>query len=93
MPTNGHPPMPQPPVPQRPQPQRPPPRQILHPEAESLAYGYSDLLLELDAARAKISELQRQLENERRYRIYWQNFVRQVVEAGSRMLQGGDDQA
>ena len=93
MPTNGQ---PQPPVPRNPQvererPQRPPPRQILHPEAESLAYGYSDLLLELDAARAKIGELQRQLETERRYRIYWQNFVRQVVEAGTRMLQSGND--
>ena len=90
MPTNGQ---PQPPVPRNPQPerpQRPPPRQVLHPEAESLAYGYSDLLLELDAARAKIGDLQRQLENERRYRIYWQNFVRQVVEAGTRMLQGED---
>ena len=91
MPTNGHPP--QPPVPRNPQPerpQRPPPRQILHPEAESLAYGYSDLLLELDAARAKIGQLQRELETERRYRIYWQTFVRQVGEAAMRMLQGDE---
>jgi hypothetical protein len=63
----------------------------MHPEAESLAFGYSDLLIELDAARAKIGALQRELDAERRYRIYWQGFVRQVVEAGTRMLQGSDD--
>ena len=66
-------------------------RVLLHPEAETLAYGYSDLLMELDHARAKISELQRKLEDERRERLYWKNFVRQVAEAGTRMLQGGDD--
>lgn len=91
MPTNGQ---PQPPVPRPAQPIRQAPttnRVQLHPEAENLAYGYSDLLVELDHARAKISDLQRQLDTERRYRIYWQNFVRQVVEAGTRMLQGGDN--
>jgi predicted Zn-dependent protease len=66
------------------------PRVVLHPEAETLAYGYSDLLMELDHARARISELQRKLEDERRERLYWKNFVRQVSEAGTRMLQGGD---
>ncbi len=73
----------------RPQPVRPPPtnRVQLHPEAENLAYGYSDLLMELDHARAKISKLQRELEEERRERLYWKNFVRQVAEAGMRMLQ------
>ena len=74
-PTNGQ---PQPPVPRPAQPIRQAPttnRVQLHPEAENLAYGYSDLLVELDQARAKIGNLQRQLEAERRYRIYWQNFV------------------
>ena len=89
MPTNGQPATPAVP---RPQPVRPPApnRVLLHPEAENLAYGYSDLLMELDQARAKISDLQRQLETERRYRIYWQTFVRQVGEAAMRMLQGDD---
>ena len=94
MPTNGQPNMPpvptegKPPAQRRQEPRRSP---LLHPEAESLAYGYSDLLLELDAARAKIGDLQRQLENERRYRIYWLNFVRQVAETGTRMLQNSYD--
>jgi len=90
MPSNGQ---PQPPVPRpQPQPSRPPqpPSRHLHPEAEVLANGYSDLLIELDAARAKIGQLQRELETERRYRIYWQNFVRQVGEAAMRMLQGDE---
>ena len=93
MPTNGQPNMPPVPTEGKPQRRQEPRRsaQLLHPEAESLAYGYSDLLLELDAARAKIGDLQRQLENERRYRIYWQNFVRQVAEAGTRMLQDSYD--
>ena len=52
MPTNGQ---PQPPAPRPPQPVRPQPRHSLHPEAENLAYGYSDLLMELDNARAKIA--------------------------------------
>jgi hypothetical protein len=43
--------------------------------------------MELDQARAKISKLQRELEEERRERLYWKNFVRQVAEAGMRMLQ------
>ncbi len=43
--------------------------------------------MELDHARAKISKLQRELEEERRERLYWKNFVRQVAEAGMRMLQ------
>lgn len=90
MPSNGN-PAPQPPVPQRPQRPQQQPSSRLHPEAESLAFGYSGLLVELDQARAKIGELQRQLEDERRYRIYWQGFVRQVGEAAMRMLQGGDD--
>lgn len=86
MSTNG-----QPTAVSRPQPVRPPlpptNRVQLHPEAENLAYGYSDLLMELDHARAKISKLQRELEEERRERLYWKNFVRQVAEAGMRMLQ------
>ena len=85
-PTNGQ---PQPAVSATTQPVRPPTtnRVQLHPEAENLAYGYSDLLMELDHARAKISKLQRELEEERRERLYWKNFVRQVAEAGMRMLQ------
>lgn len=92
MPTNGHPPAPQPPVPRNPQPARPPPRQVLHPEAETLAFGYSDLLMELDQARAKIGDLQRQLDGERRERLYWKDFVRKVAEAGMHMLRGDNDQ-
>jgi hypothetical protein len=92
MPTNGQ---PQPPVPRPPQrvqsPEGPPaPRVLLHPEAETLAYGYSDLLMELDQARAKISHLQRQLDEERRERLYWKNFVRQVRERAAAMLDGED---
>lgn len=65
-------------------------RSLLHPEAETLAYGYSDLLMELDNARAKISRLQRELEEERRERLYWKNFVRQVRERAAAMLDGED---
>lgn len=87
-PTNGQ---PQPPVPRPAQPRAPTTnRVLLHPEAENLAYGYSDLLMELDQARARINELQRKLEDERRYRIYWQNFVRQVRERAAAMLDGED---
>ncbi len=65
-------------------------RVLLHPEAETLAYGYSDLLMELDQARAKIANLQRQLDAEQRERIYWKNFVRQVRERAAAMLDGED---
>jgi hypothetical protein len=88
MPTNGQ-PAPAP-VPRPPQVRPPPPRHVLHPEAETLAYGYSDLLVELDHARAKISALQRELEDERRERLYWKTFVRQVRERAAQMLDGDD---
>lgn len=91
MPTNGQ---PQPPVPRPPQPVKPqqPPRAQypLHPEAESLAFGYSDLLMELDTARGEIARLRRQLDAEQRERIYWKNFVRQVRERAAAMLDGED---
>lgn len=92
MPTNGQPVPPAPRPPQRAvqshETKAPTAHRVsLHPEAENLAYGYSDLLMELDQARAKISSLRRELEEERRERLYWKNFVRQVAEAGMRMLQ------
>jgi hypothetical protein len=46
--------------------------------------------MELDQARAKISKLQRELEEERRERLYWKNFVRQVRERAAAMLDGED---
>jgi hypothetical protein len=89
MPANGQPATP---AVSQPRPVRPPAtnRALLHPEAETLAYGYSDLLMELDQARAKISKLQRELEEERRERLYWKNFVRQVRERAAAMLDGED---
>lgn len=88
-PTNGQ---PQPPVPGPPQRVPTPEQRVvhapkLHPEAENLAHLYSSMLVELDQARARISSLRRELEEERRERLYWKNFVRQVAEAGMRMLQ------
>jgi hypothetical protein len=93
MSTNGQPNPPAVPRPKAPHDERGQRRTapLLHPEAETLAYGYSDLLMELDAARAKIGDLQRQLEAERRHRIYWQAFVRQIIEAGTRMMREGDE--
>lgn len=91
MSTNGQPNPPAVPRPRAVQPHEP--RRtapLLHPEAETLAHAYSDMLLELDAARAKISKLQRELEEERRERLYWKNFVRQVRERAAVMLDGDD---
>lgn len=98
-PTNGQPPQSGEP---RPTPTVPQPRAVqthgetrqrippLHPEAENLAYGYSDLLMELDRANIRINALLRELEQQRRERAYWKRFVHLVTKTGTKMLDGED---